>query len=121
MLTPEIHFDGLDDFRTWIKKRIDRPTDTSAVDRIWSLVEDYEAGWLISKKEIVLAADLRNYYTHYDLSKEKVLPPLQDRPVEMDKLGERLRNLCEVILLVQIGLDTKTAQQRIEKANRRFS
>lgn len=77
--------------RKWLKNQLRHSHEPAAADRIERLVHDLDASWLLSKEDITLAADLRNYYTHFDPKINLRLPPLNTRFLIMHNLAVRLR------------------------------
>ena len=101
----------------WLKKKL-RPPGPSAADRINHVVDHLNARWLLTREQVTLAGDLRNYYTHFDPALEARLPPTKGRFRIMHNLTVRLRVLCELVLLDAIGLAGDTVQKQIEGTRR---
>jgi hypothetical protein len=101
----------------WLKKRLRTP-EPSAADRIMRVVDNVHAGWLLKTEDITLAADLRNYYTHFDSKVEARLPPMDRRFRIMHNLAVRLRVMCELVLLNAVGFSTDEVRQRIQTTRR---
>jgi hypothetical protein len=105
-----------DDWK-WLKRRL-RPLEPSAAERIMRVVDNVQASWLLKAEDITLAADLRNYYTHFDSKVEARLPPIELRFRIMHNLAVRLRVLCELVLLNAVGFSTDEVRRRMETTRR---
>lgn len=102
--------------RKWLEDKLRHSGEPTAMERIKDLVKEHEAAWLLDDEAVGLAADFRNFYTHYDASVEKRLPPKADRPRCMHNLAVRLQVLCEIVLLDLLGFPG--VRQQIEKSRR---
>lgn len=65
----------------WLQDELQYSHEPSARNRLKRLISTYDASWLFDspKRDMSLALELRNYYTHYDRSLETRLPPPGDR------------------------------------------
>jgi hypothetical protein len=108
--------DGSD--QNWLKDRLRHSHEPAAADRIRRLVKTLDAQWLLTNDDIRTAADLRNFYTHFDKEIEQRLPTDEGRIVEMHNLGARLRVLCELVLVDAMGFPKKEVRERMEKSRR---
>ena len=106
--------------KKWLKNALRYSHEMAAADRIRRLVEACEAAWIFGdwEADIQLAANFRNFYTHYDLSLLEKLPPLEEQPRAMHNLAVRLQLLCEIVLLRQVGFDFSEVKHRMEKTRR---
>lgn len=113
--TPECKKDA-----KWLQNALQYSHETTAADRIRRLVQDYEATWIFDDwdVEIRLAANFRNFYTHYDRRLLNSLPPLDEQPRVMHNLAVRLQLLCEIVLLRQVGFDGVEVKQRMVETRR---
>ncbi len=100
----------------WLKGQLRHSVEPGAEQRIRELTEQHSADWLLDIQAIKLAADMRNFHTHFSPEVEKRLPPKEDRVRCMHNLAVRLQVLCEVILLRLIGFPD--VRQQIEKVRR---
>lgn len=104
----------------WLKRKLDRGFGPSAEQRIRELTEENRAGWLLDLEAIKLAADMRNFYTHFSPEVEARLPPKSDRGRCMHNLAVRLQVLCEVILLGLVGFpDVRRQIEKVKRLERR--
>lgn len=110
--------EGEDD-RTWLQRRL-RYDNKPAVDRLRRLIKKFKAAWIFDdvQQETQLAGNLRNFYTHYDLTLEAKLPALEERPRAMHNLAARLQTLCEVTLLCEVGFAHDEISRRMHETNR---
>ena len=108
--------DGSD--KQWLKRRLKQSNGPSAMDRIKRVVANLKADWLLTPEDIALAADLRNYHTHFDPSLEQRLPPMDVRYRIMHNLAVRLRVLCELVLLTATGFSADDLRNRMERSRR---
>jgi hypothetical protein len=94
--------------------------EPAAADRIRRLVRQFKAAWIFEdlQEEITLAANFRNFYTHYDLSLKEKLLPLDEQPRAMHNLAVRFQLLGEVILLQTIGFEREKLKKRIQETQR---
>jgi hypothetical protein len=104
--------------RKWLKNRLRHSNEPAAAQRIELIVANLNAGWLLSDQDIALAADLRNYYTHFDSKVEQRLPPLKTRFLIMHNLSVRLRVLCELVLLDALGFSPDSMRDRMKETRR---
>jgi hypothetical protein len=106
--------------RKWLKRHLRYSHEPAAVDRLRRLIAKYDAAWVFDdlRREPELAANLRNFYTHYDRKLEPSLPPEHERPRIMHNLATRLQLLCEVILLTEIGFTGDQIKQRMNETHR---
>jgi hypothetical protein len=100
----------------WLKGKLRHSFEPSAEQRIRELTEQHSADWLLDVEAIKLAADMRNFHTHFSPEVEERLPPKEDRVRCMHDLAVRLQVLCEVILLRLVGFPD--VRQQIEKVKR---
>ena len=107
-----------DDDKEWLERPLRHSHEPSAANRIRRLAKKLDAGWLLSNRDIDLAADLRNYYTHFDTKVEERLPAKEKRALIMSNLAARLRILCELVLLDGIGFSVDDVRSRMEKIRR---
>jgi hypothetical protein len=108
--------DGSD--KRWLKKRLKQTDGPAAVDRIKRVVANLKADWLLTPEDIELAADLRNYHTHFDPLLEQRLPAMDVRYRIMHNLAVRLRVLCELVLLTATGFSADDLRNRMERSRR---
>ena len=101
----------------WLRKRV-RPSEPAAADRIRDLVQQLDAGWLLTATQVTLAADLRNYYTHFDPVVDTRLPTPASRFRIMNNLSARLRVLCELVLLDALRFSRTDVRKRFEETRR---
>lgn len=73
----------------WLKSKLQHSHEPAAAERIKRLVNELNANWLLSNEDIELAADLRNYYTHFDPKVDQRLPPVERRYRIMHNLAVR--------------------------------
>lgn len=99
--------------KKWLKNHLRHSHEPTAADRIRTLVELVDAGWLLDGAAIKLAGDFRNFNTHFGPDVERRLPPKNDRSRLMYNLSIRLRVLCEMLLLSQLGFSNEWMKQRI--------
>ena len=106
--------------RDWLEDRIRNSSESSAKDRILRLVKEYDAGWIFENEsaEIDLAANFRNFYTHYTPKLEEKLPPKEERSLAMHRLAVRLQILCEIILLREIGFHPEELKNKYQETGR---
>jgi hypothetical protein len=104
--------------RKWLENRLRHSHEPTAADRIRELVRLVDAAWLLDDDAIRLAGDFRNFVTHYDPKVENRLPPKADRSRLMHDLGVRLRVLCEMLLLYELGFSNEWIQQRMLETRR---
>lgn len=90
------------------------------MDRVLRLVKKFEAAWIFDdlQQGIQLAGNLRNFYTHFDLTLEAKLPVPEERARAMHNLAARLQTLCEVILLCEIGFSHDQIKQQMGETKR---
>jgi len=103
--------------KAWLKNRLKR-NETQASDRINRLVQEFAADWLLTKEDVEQATLLRNHYTHYDINREKDLPPIEDRPKIMHNLALRLQLLVETIFLSATGFSNDEVRERLQALKR---
>jgi hypothetical protein len=77
-----------------------------------------DAEWLLKQDQVVLAADLRNYYTHFDTKLESRLPAPEQRIRIMLNPATRLRILCELVILDSLGFPGEIVRERIRSTRR---
>jgi hypothetical protein len=104
--------------RKWLEQKLRYSHEPRAADRIRHIVETLSASWLLSQKDIELAAGLRNYYTHFDPKGDHRLPPLEQRFLIMHNLAVRLRVLCELVLLNAMGFPMEGVRERMKSTRR---
>jgi hypothetical protein len=106
--------------RDWVKGRLRRLDEPQAKERIHRLVEKYDAAWVFddAAQEIQLAADFRNFYTHYDPKYVSMLPDLKEHPLTMHNLAVRFQALCEVVLLREVGFPAEQLKRRFQETQR---
>ena len=104
--------------KKWLKGRLKHSHEPTAVDRIRRLVAKVHAGWLLDDNDVTLAADFRNFYTHFGLDVEQRLPPKKERSRKLHNLAIRLQMLCEITLLDAIGFSSDEVRERIERTRR---
>jgi hypothetical protein len=104
--------------RKWLKGRLKHSHEPTAADRIRRLVARLHADWLLDNKDVTLAVDFRNFYTHFDLDVEQRLPPKKERTRNLHNLAVRLQILCEITLLDAIGFSSDEVRERIDKTRR---
>ena len=97
----------------WLKNYLRHSHEPTAADRIRYLVDSVDANWLLDEAAITLAGDFRNFNTHFGPDVEKRLPPREERSNSMFDLSKRLRVLCEMLLLSQLGFSKNWMKQRI--------
>ena len=104
----------------WLKGKLRYSHEPSATERLKRLVEKYDAAWIFedAPKEIELAGDFRNFYTHYDPRLDSKLPELKERPRAMHNLALRFQVLCEVILLGEVGFPADQLKKRMRETQR---
>ena len=105
-------------YKKWLQGKLRYSHEPTAATRITRIVEGLEAGWLLSPGDIDLAADFRNYFTHFDPELESRLPPSDARFRRLYNLAMRLQMLCELILLTAIGFSPNELKQRAEQRRR---
>ena len=106
--------------KKWLTEKLRHSIEPSAEQRIRELVEQHGADWLLNKEAIKLAANMRNFHTHFSPEVEERLPPHEDRVRCMHNLAVRLQILCEAILLRLIGItDVRQRIERVERLERR--
>ena len=66
----------------------------------------------------MLAADLRNYYTHFDPKVNQRLPALDRRFLIMHNLAVHLHVLCELVLLDAMGFSRNDVRERMKSTRR---
>jgi hypothetical protein len=104
--------------RKWLTQQLKHSHEPAAADRIRRLVDRLDASWLLSNEDITLAANLRNYYTHFDSKIEQNLPPIERRFLIMHDLAVRLRVLCELVLLDAMGFSKDDVRERMRRTRR---
>jgi hypothetical protein len=104
--------------RKWLKNQLRNSHEPAAAERIKRLVDNLDASWLLSKEDISLAADLRNYYTHFDPKVNQRLPALDRRFLIMHNLAVYLRVLCELVLLDAMGFSRDEVRERMKSTQR---
>lgn len=106
--------------REWLNGKLRYSHEPSATERLKRLVEKYDAPWLFedASKDIELAGNFRNFYTHYDPRLEAKLPPSIDRLRAMHNLAARFQTFCEVILLREIGFPADRIKERMQNTKR---
>ena len=104
--------------RKWLERSLRHSHEPSAAERIRRLVKDVDAEWLLDTDAIELAANLRNFHTHFSPDVESRLPPKDERPRSMHNLTVRLQVLCEMILMKLLGLSNDWMRQQIERTRR---
>jgi len=102
----------------WLKNQLRHSHEPAAADRIQRLVDKLDASWLLSRDDISLAADFRNYYTHFDPKVNQRLPALDKRFLIMHNLAVRLRVLCELLLLDAMGFSRDEVRERMKSTQR---
>jgi hypothetical protein len=104
--------------RKWLKGKLKYSHEPTAADRIRRLVAEVRADWILNDDDVALAADFRNFYTHFDPGIEQRLPPQKDRLRKLHNLAVRLQILCEITLLGAIGFSSHEVRERIDKTRR---
>ncbi len=89
-----------------------------ATDRIRRVVEKCNAAWIFidANKDIELAGDLRNYYTHYDVRIEGRLPSPEAILIKTHNLAVRFQALCQLVLLMEVGFSPEQLRKRIQES-----
>ena len=82
------------------------------------MVARLHADWLLNDGDVTLAADFRNFYTHFDPHVEQRLPPQEERLRKLHNLAVRLQIPCEIALLEAIGSSDHEVRERIGKTRR---
>jgi hypothetical protein len=103
--------------RNWLEGKLRYSHEPSATERLKRLVEKYDATWIFedAAKEIELAGNFRNFYTHYDPKLVTKLPELKGQPRAMHNLAVRLQVLCEIILLTEVGFPADRLKKQIQE------
>jgi hypothetical protein len=106
--------------RDWLEGKLRYSHEPSATERLKRLVEKYDAAWIFedAPKEIELAGNFRNFYTHYDPKLVSKLPELKRQPSAMHNLAVRFQVLCEIILLREVGFPADQIRKRIQETQR---
>ena len=106
--------------RDWLDGKLRYSHEPTATERLKRLVEKYDAAWIFedAPKEIELAGNFRNFYTHYDAKLVDKLPELEEQPRAMHNLAVRFQALCEIILLREVGFPADQLKKRMQETQR---
>ncbi len=102
--------------RQWIKEKLTHSHEPTAADRLKSVISTVGAEWLFpsTAEDVRALVRIRNYFTHWEPTAERYLPPLRD----LNNWKARLQVLVEMILLHEIGFSNHETGALFERSQR---